>query len=159
MLKINQQALVENEPLSVRSLYDKHAGMLLGYIYEVIKDRKLAEEYLVQLFCDLSQEFDGMNWDGKNSWCQLHRFAKVKLAAFKDKVKEGEEEAGPGLMMYGLHNRHLVQLTGEQKKVFCDIYYHGKSIAEISGELNKTEDLIRKTLKEAFAIMRKRSEN
>lgn len=159
MLKINRQVVIEKKPETIRSLYDRHAGMLLGYIYEVVKDRRLAEELLVQLFCELSEQFDNINWVGTNSWCQLQRFAKEKLSAFHESVKDCEEPPASGLMMNGQHNSHLSQLTEEQKQIFCAIYYHGKSIAEISKELKITEDLTRKALKEAFAIMRKGGEN
>lgn len=159
MLEMNQKALIGNKPENVRSLYDRHAGMLLGYIFGVVKDRKLADKYLVQLFCDLSQHFHEIDWESNNNWCLLQRFAKEKLAAFTfaDKVNETQETAD--LNMHDSGNKYLAKLTDEQKLVFCEVYYRGKTVAAISEELKKTEDLIRKTLKEAFAIIRKGGEN
>ena len=159
MLKINRQVVIEDNAETIRSLYNRHAGMLLGYIYEVVKDRKLSEELLVQVFCELSEQFDQINWDGTNSWCQLQRFAKERLSAFHESIKDCDEPPATSLMMEGQRNRHLKQLTEEQRQIFCGMYYHGKSIAEISEELKITEDLTRKALKEAFAIMRKGGEN
>lgn len=156
MLEINQQALIENKPESLRNLYDRHGGMLLGYIFGIVKDRKLAEEYLVQLFCDLSQHFNEIKWDGTSNWCLLQRFAKEKLSGFIHTARECEAPAGDDLIKHSHGNKYLEQLTDEQQLVFCDVYYHGKTIAAISIELNKTEDLIRKILKEAFAIIRRK---
>lgn len=158
MLKIDQKAFIENKPESLESLYQRHGGMLLGYIFEVVKDRKLAEEYLVEMFCELSQQFDQMDWNGTNSWCQLQRFAKRRLALLNANARYFEPPAVPGLV-HSSCNKYLEQLSLEQKQVFCDVYYHGKMIPVISRELNKTEDSIRKTLKEAFAIMRRSGEN
>ncbi|WP_371416343.1 sigma factor-like helix-turn-helix DNA-binding protein [Pedobacter sp. L105] len=64
-----------------------------------------------------------------------------------------------GLVWYSLGSKCVEQLTDDQKKVFYDVYYRGRTIAVISAELNETEDLIRKTLKEAFTIMKKNGEN
>lgn len=162
MLEINQQALTGNKPESIRNLYDRHGGTLLGYIFEVVKDRKLAEEYLVQVFCDLSLQFNEIKWEGTSSWFQLQKFAKGKLADFTS-VAAGEcvtyEESGLRANSYRTGNKYLDQLTDEQRMIFCDVYYHGKTVLSISEQLNKTEDFIRKTLKEAFAIIRKSGEN
>lgn len=158
MLKVDRKVFIENKPESLESLYQRHGGMLLGYIFEVVQDRKLAEKYLVELFCELSQQFDQMNWNGTNSWCQLQRFAKDRLAALHAEKKYFEPAAVTGLV-HSSCNKYLEQLNPEQRRVFCDVYYHGKMIPVISRELNKTEDSIRKTLKEAFAIMRRSGEN
>ncbi len=159
MLKTEPQALIETKRASVRMLYDRHASMLLGYIFEIVKDRKLAEEYLVKIFCDISQEFNEINWDGANSWCRLQRFAQNKLGHLPDFNKSDKEAMVSGPEGYGVHNKYPDHFTAEQKHIFYGVYYYGKSIAAISEELNKTEDSIRKTLKEAFAIMRESCEN
>ena len=159
MLKTNRQVSVESNAENLRNLYDRHAGMLLGYIIEVVKDRKLAEEWLVKLFCDLSLHIHEINWENTSSWCQLQRFAKSRLAHFNTANKQLEVNSAGGLVMHSGHNKYLERLTDEQKIVFCNVYYHGKSTADISIELNKPEVVIRKTLKEAFAIMRKGAEN
>ncbi|MDO7742605.1 MAG: hypothetical protein MUP99_02495, partial [Pedobacter sp.] len=68
----------------------------------------------------------------------------------------GNEE---GLTLQHSRGAYFGQLTKEQKHIFSEVYYYGKTIAAISIDLDKTEDSIRKTLKEAFAIMRKSGEN
>lgn len=158
MLKVDRKVFIENKPESLESLYQRHGGMLLGYIFEVVQDRKLAEKYLVEMFCELSQQFDQMTWNGTNSWCQLQRFAKARLAVLNADARFLKPKAVSGTV-HSSCNKYLEQLTNEQRQVFCDVYYHGKMIPVISRELNKTEDSIRKTLKEAFAIMRKSGEN
>ena len=155
MLETNRQALIVSKPESIRCLYDKYGGMLLGYIFEIVNDRELAEEYLVKLFCDLSHQIDDMEWNGTNSWCKLQGFARSRLTTYRDKVKQSESSSASGMMIPSFRHQYLEQLTDLQKLVFHDVYYHGKSIAKISVELNETENLIRRTLKEAFVIIKK----
>jgi DNA-directed RNA polymerase specialized sigma24 family protein len=159
MLEINEQAFLENKPEGLRRLYDQHAGTLLGFLFGVLKDRKLAEEYLVQLFSELSGQYKELSWDGDNSWGQLQKFAKDKLAKFNAAATDCEPGTKSGLKEFEHKNKYIDRLTDDQKFVFCEVYYHGKTIIELSDRLNKTEDLIRKTLKEAFAIIRKSGEN
>lgn len=159
MLNTDQGALVENRLANVRTLYDKHAGMLLGYIFEVVKDRKLAEDYLVKIFCGLSQQFEESDQAGVSTWCQLQRFAKDQLSDFNKQFGQHNRNLEAGLVKQHAQSKYIARLTEEQRKVFCGVYYYGQHIADISKELNKTEDLIRKTLKEAFAIMRESGEN
>lgn len=158
MLEINQQAFI-TKPEGIRGLYDRHAGMLLGYIYGVVKDRKLAEEYLIKVFSDLSQEFNKINWEKNNSWCQLQKFTRERLATFPATLKYFENPEVGKLKKTDTASVYLNRLTDEQRVVFSEVYYYGRSIAELSNGLNKTEDSIRKTLKEAFVIMRKGGEN
>ncbi|CAM4301577.1 Sigma-70, region 4 [Pedobacter westerhofensis] len=155
MLKTDRQVLLESKPESIRSLYDKYAGTLLGYIFEIVKDSKLAEECLVHIFCELSAAFGAENARGPQNWSQLQRFARGRLEAFPG--VSGKISAG--VLAHNSYDQHLSALSQEQKKVFLDIYYHGKGLAKLAAELNKTEEFIRKTLKEAFAILRKSGEN
>lgn len=157
MLKTDRQVLTQSGPVGIRSLYDKYAGMLLGYVFEILKDRKLAEECLVRIFCELSAAFGEENSDGPQNWSQLQRFAKGKLKAFT--AVAGNGAVAEGIAMHHSNDQHLAALSAEQKGVFLDIYYHGKSVGLLAAELNRTEEFIRKTLKEAFAILRKSGEN
>jgi DNA-directed RNA polymerase specialized sigma24 family protein len=159
MLEINKQALFENKPEGLRRLYDQHAATLLGFLVGVLKDHKLAEEYLIQLFSELAAQYKEMSWNESNSWGQLQKFAKDKLSKLNAAATDCEPGAVSGLKEFEHKNKYIDRLTDDQKFVFCEVYYHGKTIIELSDRLNKTEDLIRKTLKEAFAIIRKSGEN
>lgn len=143
MLQINSRETAENKVVNVQSLYEQYAGMLLGYISGAVKDQKLAEEYMVQFLCEFAQELSKTGWEGSNHWCKLQRFAKARLADTH----------------IAFSNRYDELLTEEQGQIFYAVYYHKKNVAIIAKELNKTEETIRKTLKEAFGIIRKSSEN
>jgi len=157
MLKIERRPSLAQQPVSPHDLYDRYGAMLLGYIVEIVKERTVAEQYLIKIFCDLSKEFDDINWSDGSMWIQLQRFAKDRLAVLIDtSVNSYSPVAG---IEKHTGNKQLEKLNHEQRIVFCEIYYNRKKIAEIAMELNKTEDSIRKTLKEAFAIMRNDSEN
>ncbi len=154
MLKQDQAVLHANLP-SVRSLYDDFAAMLLGYIVEVIGDKRIAEEYLAKIFNGLAQNFTEIDWNEGSNWCALQRYAKDQLAKF-DHAAAGCDP--PGTQM-DLPNRYLNKMTNEQKLVFCNIYYRKKSTAQLATEINKPEELVKKLLKEAFTIIRKSNEN
>ncbi len=156
MLKIERRPSLAQQPVTPHDLYDRYGAMLLGYIVEIVKDRTVAEQYLIKIFCDLSKEFDDINWSEGSMWIQLQRFAKSKLAVF---IGTSDGSGSPGGIEKHTSNKHLERLNHEQRIIFCEIYYNRKKVAEIAIELNKTEDSIRKTLKEAFAIMRNDSEN
>lgn len=65
-----------------------------------------------------------------------------------------ETHAHPGMTVVGPANTYLDRLNEMQRRVFCEVYHHGQTISALSVALNTTEDLTRKTLKEAFLIMR-----
>ena len=162
MRETESLTLIANRQASIRSLYDKHASMLLGYIFEIVKNQKLAEEYLVKVFCDIAQHFNEIEWDESNNWCQLKRLAQNKLNQLTDSGRIASDLKDLGLQdreSHESHTRFPDYFTDEQHHIFYSVYYYGKSVEAISKELNKTEESIRKTLKEAFAIMRKSCES
>ncbi|MNJ98929.1 hypothetical protein D3C87_166990 [compost metagenome] len=50
-------------------------------------------------------------------------------------------------------------IVNNSAQIFCDSYYYGKTIEEISIELNQPEASIRKSLRQAFAIIKTGSGN
>lgn len=148
------QTLLAAKPTSISTLYDGYADMLLGYIFEIVKDRKVAENYMVNIFNEISStHFNKLDWDGTNTWCQLMRFAKNHLAAFDD-AAAGCESPVTAISSNHTPNKYLDRMTEQQKLVFCNFYYHKKSTAQLSKELNTPEDVIRKALREAFNIIK-----
>ncbi|MDB5156595.1 MAG: hypothetical protein JWR50_1302 [Mucilaginibacter sp.] len=147
-----ENAILQAKPLSIHSLYDTYAGMLLGYIFEVVKDRSVAEEYLVKTFRSIHSSFDKINWAETSNWCQLQQFAKKELTTFN-------ETSGLRKPITGLPNKYLDRMSDEQKLVFCNIYYCKKTTIELAKEINKPEALVKKLLKEAFTIIRDRHED
>ncbi|WP_214071183.1 sigma factor-like helix-turn-helix DNA-binding protein [Mucilaginibacter sp. dw_454] len=156
MVKQNH-ALLRAKPLSTHTLYDAYAGMLLGYIFEVVKDHKIAEDYLVKTFSSIAKNFNDVNWDEINIWCQLQRFAKNELTAFHKAIDGYEVPAGDTPAT--LPNLYLDRMTDEQKLVFCNIYYSNKTTTQLAEEINRPEKHIKQLLKEAFAIIRKSHEH
>ncbi|MBB2149247.1 hypothetical protein [Pedobacter gandavensis] len=154
MLESTSQVTIDHQTHSIHYLYDRHAGKLLGFIFEVVKDRKLAEDYLVKIFSALSLQHNQQGEEGIHTWCQLLKFAKTKLQQLP--VEHRGMEAYDRSAMTVMHpsNTYLDRLTEMQRMVFCEVYHHGKTISALSIALNTTEDLTRKTLKEAFLIMR-----
>jgi DNA-directed RNA polymerase specialized sigma24 family protein len=147
------QILPNPDPYNLHELYDKYSGMLFGYIYEVVKDVKLAEKYLAGFFADIPKHIHEINTGGTSTWCQLQRMAKRYLSnSFTDQNNDNQVSvvAGNG----SSNNRFLGMMTEEQREVFYNMYYNGKSATELSIALNKPVETIRKSLKEAFLILK-----
>ena len=128
--------------------------MLLGYITEIVGDAKLAEQHLVNFYSKIPNHIDEITGNETNIWCQLQRLAKKHLELFDKAIKQ-DELAPTDLNKYDNRNKFLALMTYDQKQVFCNVYYCGKSTAQLSIELNKPEDLIRIALKQAFIIIKK----
>lgn len=151
------EALQQTKPVSIYTLYDSYAAMLLGYIHDVVKDQVVADEYLLKTFNTVAKKFNVINWHTTNNWAQLLRLAKIELAPFYDALK-GCETPAPGSKDHSTTNKYLDKMTDEQRLVFCSVYYNKKNITQLSEELNKPGELIKTLLKEAFAIIRKSNE-
>jgi uncharacterized protein YktB (UPF0637 family) len=144
------QILTRQYPYNIHELYDKYSGMLFGYIYEVVKDTNLAEQLLVSFYATIKDHLHELNADGANTWCQLQRLLKNHLSTSEKPIERD-------VMISHSGNKYLGMMSNEQKYVFYHVYYHGRSTAELSYILNKPEELVRKNLKEAFAILRQRT--
>ncbi len=153
-MKTEKQISINLHQHNIHELYDKYSGMLFGYIYEIVRDNKIAEQHLINIYNyipDHINEFDG---EVANTWCQLLRLTK-KYLEFSKGALYNNQLYGADLNEYDDRNRFLGLLTIEQKQVFCNIYYYGKTTAELSEELNRSEELIRIALKEALIIIKK----
>lgn len=122
------KALLQTKPISLPILYDNYGGMLLGYISQVVKDKGVAEEYLLKTFNTIAKQFKYTNWDENNNWLQLLSFARAELTPFHETLKKcgGRAFAGTGNITI---DTYLDEMTDEQKDVFCSIYYNKKTIA------------------------------
>jgi DNA-directed RNA polymerase specialized sigma24 family protein len=149
------QVVLQIQSMGIHHLYDKYAAMLLGYIFEVVGDKVVAEEYLVRIFSGLAQNFNEKDWRTDNNWSLLQTYAKHQLAKF-DNAATGCQT---GFTNHNTQNRYLNKMTEEQKQVFCNIYYRKKTTAQLAAEIDKSEELIKKLLKESFTIIRKLNEN
>lgn len=148
-----RQILLKQSSYTLHDLYDRYAGMLLGYLSEVVKDQKQAEQHLVNIFNNIPEHLSELSSTETNTWCQLQRLAKKHLTG--SSVADNGEYTGNGMTIEPGRNKFLDRMTNEQQVIFCGVYYNHKTITQLAAELNKPEELIRKTLREAFAIIRK----
>ncbi|OKS88453.1 sigma-70 RNA polymerase sigma factor region 4 domain-containing protein [Mucilaginibacter polytrichastri] len=148
-----RQILLNQTPYTLQDLYNRYAGMLLGYLSEIVKDHQKAEQHLVSIFNAIPQHLHEINNTDTNIWCQLQRLAKKHLS--DSFVVGGGSHLGNGINTRQDKNKFLDRMTDEQQLIFSSIYYNHKTTLQLAKELNKPEDLIRTTLKEAFAIIRK----
>jgi len=151
-LKTERQILIQCDPNGLNELYEKYSGMLLGYISEVVKDSKLAEQHLVSIYNHIPGHMNELTGDGINTWCQLQRLTKKYLGLCEGELNNIKLDSST----YGACNKFHNLMTQEQREVFCNVYYRGKTVFELSKELKRSEDSIRALLKEAFVIIKKR---
>ncbi|GAB2688621.1 hypothetical protein GCM10027037_08960 [Mucilaginibacter koreensis] len=139
---------------ATREIYDRYGGMLLGYLTEVLRDRPQAEVFLIDIFNELPAYLDNFRSSEKSVWVQLQLLAKSKLAKFtasRTDCNQLDDELNSRWKQTG---SNLAQMNSLQRTVFCGIYYHNKSISTLSSELKEPEDSIKRTLKEAFNIIK-----
>lgn len=156
-MKKDTQILITPTPYFLGELYDKYAGMLLGYINDIVRDNELAEKHLILIYSSLPTNYKDTIPEGENVWCHLQRLAKKHLAGFEDVTKAALSCKDANFTDLNNRNKFFKLMSIEQKEVFCGIYHYGKTINQLSQELKTTEDFIRKTVKEAFAIIKQAS--
>lgn len=150
-----QQEVLTNNASATRALYDEYAGLLLGYIYEVVKDRGMAEQYLISVFNEMPGHLHEIKQPGLNTYHQLQLLTRKVLADYFEtipvcKATDPEENYLPSRS-----NKFLSGMTDEQRLIFCSIHYHGKSIETLAAEMNMPEDVIKKILQQAFTAIRR----
>ncbi|MGZ3756774.1 MAG: RNA polymerase sigma factor [Mucilaginibacter sp.] len=151
-----QQTITTSHQQGLLNLYDKYASLLLGYIYEIVKDHELAEQYLISTFKHIADQYHDIV-SAQNIWSKLQQIAKRTLAEFFVSIKDCDSTAVS--TKNSLQIKVISKMTEEQRTVFCGVYYHGKTTAALAKQLSKPELTIRKTLKEAFAIIRQGREH
>jgi hypothetical protein len=155
-LQISDQTLpVKNKLSATHNIYNTYAGMLLGYLTDIVKDRQLAENYLVEVFNELPDYLTDYYSAERSVWVQLQALAKSKLTSFfesKTDCKVVEEEAfhSPASRV----GYRLNKLSTLQRNVFCGLYYHNKPVNALARELKQSEESIKRLLKEAFSIIK-----
>lgn len=143
----DKQILAKQYPDNIPEFYDKYSGMLFGYIHEVVKDPAVAEQQLLSFYITIKDHLHELNADGINIWCQLQRLLKKHLY-------NSNRPVACNVMINYSGDKYLGMMSNEQRYVFYSVYYHGKSVAELSCILNKPKQLVSKDLKDAFAILR-----
>jgi len=129
----------------IRLLYDKYAGMLLGYIRGTVQDQKRSEEHLIRIISEFALETRG----GEASWLALRQYARYKLTEFSSglDIDVNSKTTSP--------NTDLNLLNDDERIVFQAVYYQGKSLTQLSIILNRSENILRNQLKSSIDKIRK----
>ncbi|MFC0515032.1 hypothetical protein ACFFGT_12515 [Mucilaginibacter angelicae] len=145
--------LAQSKLAAARNLYNSYAAKLLGYIFEVVQNKLIAEQYLAAVFNDVPNEIEELSKAGVNVLCRLQVMARQKLAKFFETL-DNDTDRKAWQNMPWVNNKYITLMTPLQQQVFCCVYYQCKTTSHIAAELNKTDEEIRKTLKECFTIIR-----
>lgn len=150
-----QQGILTNSSAQTRTLYDEYAPLLLGYIQEVVKDKKLAEQYLIAVFNEVPEHLSELLQPQTNTFLALQLLTRKILANFFKTIPVCTTLTDYKRYLPDRPNKFLAGMTKEQQLIFCSIHYHGKSISALAAELNMSEDAIKKILQQAFAAIRR----
>ncbi|MBS7563646.1 sigma-70 family RNA polymerase sigma factor [Mucilaginibacter sp. Bleaf8] len=148
----NQKVLTANDVTATRALYDRYGNLLLGYITKVVNDRKLAEEYLVDIFKEIPFRLSEFSQNQGNAWLRLQMIAKQKLAGCAR--AQQEHALTNSIKATGRGDEFLSLMNEQQRFVFCGIYYYQQPVSWLAQELGTTANDIRKILREAFKVIR-----
>lgn len=149
----NNDLPAPDKATDLRSLYDKYASKLLGYILPIINNRGLAEDCVVKIFTNIYSSKNELpaNTSG-NIWIWLMLLANNEIAGLGDAANECRSVVND--TAYIQSHKYLNGMSEIQRLVFCGIYYHRKTIAALANELNLSENALRLILKDAFMIIR-----
>ncbi|RBQ06304.1 hypothetical protein [Pedobacter miscanthi] len=140
------------EPKDIRWFYNQYASMLLGYINGIVQDHQKSEEHLVTILSSFVKEVILQEKSKLNIWMELRQYTQGKLKLFTAKEHH--------LKSTGTTNKGNLDLLDDlQRKVFCAVYYHGKSISYLAETMHNNETEIRNQLKLAIDKMRRASGN
>lgn len=151
MLKIHNQGIQIRNSALLREAYNKYGSMLYGYLLSVLNDEAKAEEILIAVFDDLAKAIEQTGECGPYTWCSLYRMAKIKLLPLIDEDKEPDHT----LMVFAFGRKMYEEMSELQREVFYESYYNAKRVTELATKLDQSDELILKTLKEAFLILRR----
>ena len=151
MLRTTHQGIQNQNSAILQEAYKKYGGMLYGYLLSVLKDEAKAGQFLVNIFDDLAKVIAETGECGPYTWCGLYRSAKSKLIH----LLNDDDEADHDLLVFALGRKMYEEMSNLQRQVFYETYYNCKMVSELADKLNQTEEVIRKTLKDAFLILRR----
>ena len=143
-LKINEHHHTINGYNATYALYQRYGSLLLGYITEVLIDKNLSEQCLIEVFKQVQCKIHEYNLTD-NCWVRLQHLAKNVISSFVKPVSKANN---------WFANKYTGLMNDEQKLVFCGIHYQQKNMDVLAVELNKPQQHIKQLLREALIIIR-----
>lgn len=149
-LKLDQPNTTTNTYHATYTLYQRYGSLLLGYITEVLNDKTLAEQCLIETFKQVQGKI-GEYTQAEGSWIRLQRLAKNVIGAYHKSLNNGHNHLNGQTTA---SNRYTGLMTPEQQLVFCGMHYQQKDIAMLAAELDQTQHQVKQLLREALIIIR-----
>jgi DNA-directed RNA polymerase specialized sigma24 family protein len=141
------------EPKDIRWFYDQYAPMLLGYINGIVQDQQKSEDHLVVILTSYIKDVSILPEKSRlNIWLELRQYAQSKLTLYTAKDHQLN-------LNQSVDNGRLDLLDDLQKRIFCAVYYHGKTIQYLTATIGCNESEIRNQLKLSIDKMRRASGN
>lgn len=138
----------------VRWLYEKYSAPLLGYISGVVSDQEEGEAYLITILSRFAQQHHQYLKSGEVSWLKLLQYSRGLLPELK---LQSKNVSAIGSTIDA--ERKFEGLSAQQQEIFCAIYYHNQTIANLVERLGKSESVIRSEFKLAFDKVRRAGGN
>ncbi|MEO3406592.1 hypothetical protein AAFN85_21940 [Mucilaginibacter sp. CAU 1740] len=149
----------QSKLLAVSTLYNNYAAKLFGYIFEVVKNQSVAEQYLVAVFNDVPNEIDDFLKTGVNALCRLQMMARKKLSQFFETLDNETDRQAWQNIQPSVNNKYVAMMDPLQRQVFYAVHYQCKTTVQVATELSRSNEEIRRILKECFTIIRNGRDN
>lgn len=148
------KTLTNNDVLVTRALYYRYSSWLLGYLMEVVKDYEEAEQYLLDIFKEVPYRLHEFTGADSKPWLCLQDMAKAKLKGITEGLRVNKPKNKIGSHERLRFDTFVSAMTTEQQIVFCGVYYYQKGTDVLAQELNKTDQEVKRILREAFIMIK-----
>lgn len=151
MLKTEERPLPQSQD-QLRWLYQRYSALLLGYIFEIVPDQKKSEEYLVTILSRFAVDFKEELTHGQVTWIKLLCYSRNLLPQLRNNKQHPNGNEIQSAKNY--NHSQLEVLSNLEKEIFCEIYYHGRSISDLANRMQESEEVIRSSFKLSFDKIR-----
>jgi RNA polymerase sigma-70 factor (ECF subfamily) len=141
-----------DDPPAIEDLYDRYATVVFSLALRIVRDRRLAEEILEEVF------FRAWQWTQEPnsirgtifSWLvEMTRAVAIEAAFDRRPATTSGDQAAPGV-----EATVLTELPPEQRQVIELAYFEGLTEGEIAMSLGVSQEQVRAWLGEAVETIR-----
>jgi RNA polymerase sigma-70 factor (ECF subfamily) len=171
--KITDEQLLETDtPESFTALYRRHVRRILGHLVRLTADPDLAADLMAETFADAlvsRTKFDPSRGSAEawlfgiahNKLAEYRRRGHAELRALRrlgiERVEATDADRVDILYLAGVAAVELIEeLTDDQQRIVRARVLEDRPYSEIAGQLDLSEQVVRKRLSRGLAVLRKR---
>lgn len=162
------QSIAARDESAMRTLYDRHCGLIYSLCLRILRDRQEAEEVMIDVFWELwnkSDRFDALRSSVSTYLVLLARSRSLDRVRSRSKLKsESIDNAAPlaaeQTMPAEIDERRilvkqtLAALDTSQREALECAFYEGLSHSEIAAKLNRPLGTIKTCIRQGMTRLR-----